>query len=59
MREEKTIKKKKIPWNYGKRKPIEEDGKKWCNCLVPKLTSNHGIGGGTAYCLKCGNNYYH
>lgn len=51
--------KKRIPWNKGKRKPIEEDGKKWCNCELPKLTSTKGIGGGQAYCLKCSCNWYH
>lgn len=50
---------KRIPWNYGKRKPITDDcGNKWCNCTEPNLTSNQD-GPGIAYCLKCHNNYYH
>lgn len=54
----KTIKKR--PWNYGKRKPREdEDGTKWCACLYPKLASTMGIGGGQAHCLKCHTNWYH
>jgi len=26
------IKKKRIPWNKGKRPPIEDNGKTWCGC---------------------------
>ena len=48
----------KIPWNKGKRKPVDEDGEKWCNCDVPKLSHNAG-GRGQALCLKCGYPWYH
>jgi len=48
----------RIPWNKGKRKPIVDDlGKKWCNCVTPKLTSS-GVNGIQAYCLKCGEYWY-
>lgn len=50
--------KKKRGGDNGKRKPIEEDGLKWCACTVPNLTSNGG-GRGQAYCLKCGFPWYH
>lgn len=54
------MKVKRIPWNKGKRKPIIDDcGNKWCACIEPKLTSNFGVGKGQAYCLKCGNYWYH
>lgn len=50
---------KRRPWNWGKRKPVEDDcGIKWCNCVVPKLTSNAG-GRGQAYCLLCHTPWYH
>lgn len=50
--------KKKIAWNYGKRKPIKDDlDQEWCNCINPKLTSP--IGRGMAYCLLCSTPYYH
>lgn len=53
-------KKKKVPWNKGKRKPIvDEIGNKWCNCETPTLVSNSGIGSGQAYCLKCHSEWYH
>lgn len=44
---------KRTPWNKGKRKPlIDNDGKKWCDCSLPKLIhANDGIH--QAYCLKC------
>ena len=48
----------KRPWNYGKRKPVEEDGELWCNCVNPKLTSNAGDRG-QALCLLCGYPWYH
>lgn len=48
----------KRPWNYGKRKPINEDGILWCNCLNPKLISNGG-GRGQALCMLCGYPWYH
>jgi hypothetical protein len=48
----------KRPWNYGKRKPVEEDGELWCNCKNPKLRSNAG-GRGQAFCLLCGYPWYH
>ena len=44
---------------YGWRKPVTDDCGTWCNCAKPTLTSNHGIGGGQAYCLRCGHNWYH
>ena len=51
---------KKHPWNYGKRKPIvDEFGYTWCNCEIPKLTASGYLGRGQAYCLKCGNYWYH
>ena len=51
--------KKRIPWNKGKRKPIEDDlGYLWCNCENPKLISNHG-GRGQAICLLCNTPWYH
>lgn len=51
--------KKRIPWNKGKRQPIEDDmGNKWCNCTKPKLTQNGG-GKGQAYCYLCNNFWYH
>jgi len=55
MENKKSItQKKRKPWNFGKRKPIEDDcGMKWCACLEPKLTSISG-GRGQAYCLLCG-----
>lgn len=41
------------PWNKGKRKPIiDEFGKKWCNCITPKLVSA-GDNVHQAYCLLC------
>ena len=44
----------------GKRKPtVDEYGNKWCNCTQPELVSNHGIGNGQAYCLKCHCDWYH
>lgn len=43
----------------GWRKPITDEGNKWCNCIVPNLVSNKGIGPGTAYCLRCKCNWYH
>lgn len=50
---------KRRPWNWGKRKPVEDDcGNKWCNCIEPKLTSNAG-GRGQAYCLLCHTPWYH
>ena len=50
---------KRKPWNWGKRKPVEDDcGNKWCNCIEPKLTSNAG-GRGQAYCLLCHTPWYH
>ena len=50
---------KRKPWNWGKRKPVEDDcGNKWCNCVEPKLVSNGG-GRGQAYCLLCGEFWYH
>ncbi len=50
---------KRIPWNWGKRKPVEDDcGNKWCNCIEPKLTSNAG-GRGQAYCILCHTPWYH
>ena len=53
------VSKKRKPWNLGKRKPVEDDcGIKWCACLSPKLTSNAG-GRGQAYCLLCGEYWYH
>lgn len=58
MKEEKQ-KTKKLPWNWGKRKPYTDDvGLKWCNCVVPKLTSNSG-GRGQALCLLCMTPYFH
>lgn len=54
-----TIKKKRIPWNKGKRKPEpDQDGILWCMCLNPKLTSPIP-GRGQAYCLLCHTPYYH
>jgi hypothetical protein len=54
-----SLKPKKLPWNWGKRKPEpDQDGDLWCSCLKPKLTSNAG-GRGQAYCLLCGTPYYH
>lgn len=51
--------KKRKPWNWGKRKPVEDDyGNKWCNCVEPKLVSNAG-GRGQAYCLLCHTPWYH
>ena len=41
----------------GYRRPIAEDGLKWCNCFVPNLISP--IGRGQAYCLRCKTPYYH
>jgi hypothetical protein len=53
------IPKKRVPWNYGKRKPEpDQDGVLWCNCLNPKLVSNSGIRG-QAYCLLCNTPWYH
>jgi len=50
---------KKIPWNLGKRKPIQDDmGQYWCDCKFPKLTHNHG-GRGNAICLLCKTPWYH
>lgn len=50
---------KRKPWNWGKRKPVEDDcGNKWCNCVEPNLVSNGG-GRGQAYCLLCGEFWYH
>jgi len=50
---------KRKPWNWGKRKPVEDNCKnKWCNCVEPKLVSNGG-GRGHAYCLLCGEFWYH
>lgn len=49
--------KKKRGGDNGKRKPIIDNGIKWCNCTRPKLTSNAG-GAGQAYCLLCGNHWY-
>lgn len=47
------------PWNWGKRKSVEDDcGNKWCNCVEPKLVSNGGERG-QAYCLLCGKFWYH
>lgn len=44
----------------GWRKPIKDEyGDKWCNCLIPNITSNHGIGKGQAYCLRCHSDWYH
>lgn len=51
--------KKKRGGDNGKRKPIIDDqGLKWCNCTVPKLSSTMGIGPGSAYCRKCHCNWY-
>lgn len=44
---------------YGYRKPVKDDCGTWCNCAIPVLTSNMGIGGGQAYCLRCHHNWYH
>ena len=44
---------------YGYRKPVTDESGTWCNCTQPNLVSNRGVGGGSAYCLRCGNNYYH
>jgi hypothetical protein len=44
---------------YGFRKPVTDDCGTWCNCAKPQLVSNHGIGGGQAYCLRCSHNWYH
>ena len=53
------IQKAKHPWNYGKRKPQQDDiGLYWCNCLYPRLTSNAG-GRGQAICLLCCTPWYH
>lgn len=49
---------KKKGGDNGKRKPIIDDLGKWCNCTLPKLVSNMGIGPGSAYCLKCKCNWY-
>jgi hypothetical protein len=49
----------KRPWNWGKRKPLVDDvGDKWCDCKIPKLTSNAG-GRGQALCLLCGYPWFH
>ena len=46
---------------YGYRKPEREEtkGPLWCRCTNPTLTSNHGIGPGAAFCLRCMCNWYH
>lgn len=55
---ETTVVRKKRGGDNGKRKPIVDDmGLTWCNCTVPKLTSNAG-GRGQAFCLKCMYPYY-
>lgn len=43
---------------YGYRKPVKDDCGTWCNCTIPNLVSNIGIGKGQAYCLRCSNNWY-
>lgn len=44
-------------WNWGKRKPIVEDGENWCACLRPKLISP--IDRGQAFCVLCATPWYH
>jgi hypothetical protein len=51
-------KKKKIPWNLGKRKPVFDGERYWCNCVNPKLVSNSGMGFGQVFCLLCTNYWY-
>lgn len=44
----------------GWRRPIKDEfGNKWCNCLIPNLTSNIAGGKGLAYCLRCHCYWYH
>lgn len=55
----KAEQKRKRGGDNGKRKPFIDDmGMKWCGCVRPNLTGNSG-GPGQAYCLKCGNYWYH
>ena len=56
QKEEAKVKRKRGGDN-GKRKPVIEDGEKWCACTKPSLT--HPIGRGQAFCLKCFTPYYH
>ena len=54
------VKAKKRGGDNGKRKPIkDEDGVLWCNCITPKLVPAGHYGRGQAYCIKCGEYYYH
>ncbi len=59
----------RIPWNKGKRPPIEDGGKKWCACehhqqpvdpytkkSIKLVAAADGIH--QAYCLMCGNYWY-
>lgn len=64
MKEQDKLK-EEIPKNVkrffggGWRRPIIDGmGLKWCNCLIPNLTSNRG-GRGQAYCLRCKEYWYH
>lgn len=54
------IKPKKL-FGGGWQRPItDEDGNKWCNCIIPKLTHNRiPREAGTAYCIRCGEHWYH
>jgi hypothetical protein len=52
------VSKKRVPWNKGKKKPIEEDGELWCNCDNPKLVNISGYRG-QAFCMLCKNPWYH
>lgn len=55
-----TIPQKKKLFGGGYRKPIvDEDGNKWCNCLIPNLTSHQGLGKGQAHCMRCKCDWYH